>query len=395
MLQCTKNKQEKQRDISVFYKVQLRTNKFVEHLAVPYVLNLTILYILGGLQKMIGNKKILSAVVAGTMALAGSGFAGTVEDVMNRGELICGVSGGLPGFSAPDNSGKMQGVDADVCYALAAAVLGDKNKVQFVPLTAKERFTALSSGEVDVLSRNTTHTLTRDASLGVNFTYYNFIDGAGFMVKTALGVKSAKELGGARLCIQAGTTTEQAVGDFFRNNNLTAFTPKPYDTSVQTREAYEKGACDILSSDKSQLAAIRSELSDPSASTILPETISKEPLGPVVRQGDDVWLNTVKWVLFAMMNAEEMSVTSGNVDSKKNGNNVGVRRLLGDEGGLCKLVSDKLGDDCFYQVIKQVGNFGESYEAHVGENTPIGLSRAGSVNDLWSRGGLIYAPPLR
>ena len=337
----------------------------------------------------------------GTLALAGvlsfsapAALAGTLEDVQSRGEVVCGVDGGLPGFSAPDDSGKMQGVDADVCYGLAAAVLGDRDKVKFVPLTAKERFTALSSGEVDVLSRNTTHTLSRDSSLGLNFTYYNFFDGAGFMIRKSMGVESAKGLGGARLCIQAGTTTEQAVGDFFRANGLKAFTPKPFDTSVQTREGYEADACDILSSDKSQLAAIRSELKDPGAHVILPETISKEPLGPVVRQGDDVWFNTVKWVLFAMINAEELGVTSSNIDGADTGNPA-VARLVGEEGGLCKLISESLDNKCFYNTVKQVGNFGESYEANVGENTPIGLKREGSVNDLWSRGGLIYAPPLR
>lgn len=334
-------------------------------------------------------------LLAGALSISGTAFAGTLEDVQSRGQLVCGVDGGLPGFSAPDNAGKMQGVDADVCYAIAAAVLGDASKVKFTPLTAKERFTALSSGEVDVLSRNTTHTLTRDTSLGLNFTYYNFIDGAGFLIRKSMGVSSAKELGGARLCIQAGTTTEQAVGDFFRANNMQAFTPKPFDTSVQTREGYEADACDILSSDKSQLAAIRSELADPGAHVILPETISKEPLGPVVRQGDDVWFNTVKWVLFAMMNAEEMGVTSGNISDMRSSDDPGVRRLVGAEGGLCKLISENLNDDCFYQVVRQVGNFGESYEANVGENTPIGLTRTGSPNDLWSRGGLIYAPPLR
>ena len=334
-------------------------------------------------------------LLAGVLSVSGGAMAGTLEDVQSRGELICGVDGGVAGFSAPNDAGKMAGIDADVCYGLAAAVLGDASKVKFVNLTAKERFTSLSSGEIDVLSRNTTHTLTRDASLGLNFTYYNFIDGAAFMVKKSLGVKSAKELGGARLCIQAGTTTEQAVGDYFRENNLAPFTPKPYDTSVQTREGFEQDACDILSSDKSQLAAIRSELSDPSSATVLPETISKEPLGPVVRQGDDVWFNTVKWVLYAMMNAEEMGVSSANVDDMKSSTNPGVSRLLGSEGGLCKLLSAQLNDDCFYQVVKQVGNYGEIYESNVGENTPLGLTRAGSPNDLWTRGGLIYAPPLR
>lgn len=339
-------------------------------------------------------KKWQCLVLAGALSLSGAAFAGTLEDVQSRGVVTCGVDGGLPGFSAPDNNGKMQGVDADVCYAVAAAVLGDASKVKFVPLTAKERFTALSSGEVDVLSRNTTHTLTRDASLGLNFTYYNFIDGQGFLVKSDLGVKSAKELDGARVCIQAGTTTEQNLADYFRLNNM-KFTPKPYDTSVQTREGFEQGACDVLTSDKSQLAAIRSELGDPSSASVLPETISKEPLGPVVRQGDDAWFNTVKWVLFAMMNAEEMGVSSGNVDSKMSSSDPNVLRMLGKEDNLCKKVAAGLKDDCFYQVIKQVGNFGESYEANVGADTPLGLTRAGSPNDLWSKGGLIYAPPIR
>lgn len=346
--------------------------------------------------KTLGCAVLVSALpFASTSAFADGHTGNTLAKVQKADELVCGVDGGLPGFSAPNDAGKMSGMDADVCYGIAAAVLGDSSKVKFVPLTAKERFTALSGGEIDVLSRNTTHTLTRDSSLGLNFTYYNFIDGAGFMVKKSLGVKSAKELGGARLCIQAGTTTEQAVGDYFRNNNLQAFTPKPYDTSVQTREGYEQDACDILSSDVSQLAAIRSELSDPGASVILPEVISKEPLGPVVRQGDDVWFNTVKWVLFAMMNAEEMGVTSANVDDMRSSNNAGIRRLVGAEGGLCKLISSDLVDECFYNVIKQVGNYGESYEANVGENTPIGLTRAGGPNASWKNGGLIYAPPLR
>ena len=346
---------------------------------------------------MIKHHKITAVLAAGALALSGAASAATLEDVQSRGEVVCGVDGGLPGFSAPDSAGKMRGIDADVCYGIAAAVFGagGRDQVKFVPLTAKERFTALSSGEIDVLARNTTHTLSRDSELGINFTYYNFIDGAAFMVKTALGVKSATELGGARLCIQAGTTTEQAVGDYFRRNGLQAFIAKPYDTSIQTREGFEQGACDILSSDKSQLAAIRSELADPGSAVVLPETISKEPLGPVVRQGDDTWFNLVKWVLYAMMNAEEMGVDSGNIDQMKGSDKPEVRRLLGVEAGLCKKISPALADDCFYQTVKQVGNYGEIYEANVGENTPLGLTRAGSPNDLWSRGGLIYAPPLR
>lgn len=339
-------------------------------------------------------KSLQATVLASALAFSGTASAGILEDVQSRDALICGVAGGLPGFSAPDDAGRMQGVDADVCYAIAAAVLGDASKVQFVPLTAKERFTALASGEVDVLSRNTTHTLTRDATLGVNFTYYNFIDGQGFMVKKSLGVNSARDLDGARICVQAGTTTELNMADYFRQHKMD-FTPKGYDTSPQTREGFEGGACDALTSDKSQLAAIRSELKDPSSAVILPETISKEPLGPVVRQGDDVWLNTVKWVLYAMINAEELGISSGNVDGKKSSNDPNVKRMLGMEGDMCRGLSTSLNKDCFYQVIKQVGNFGESYERHVGANTPIGLDRKGSVNALWSQGGVIYAPPLR
>lgn len=328
------------------------------------------------------------------LSLAAAASAGTLQDVRKRGELICGVDGGLPGFSSADNSGRMQGIDADVCYAVAAAVLskddGSVNaKVRFVPLTAKERFTALASGEVDILSRNTTHTVTRDATLGVNFTYYNYIDGQGFMVRKSLGVKSAKGLDGAQICVAQGTTTELNMADYFRSNGL-KFKPVGYETAVQTREGFEKGACDALTSDKSQLAALRSELKDPSSAVILPETISKEPLGPVVRQGDDQWFNIVKWTLYAMINAEELGVTSKNVKKMSSSENPSIRRLLGVEGSVGK----DLGIGPFWAaaIIKAVGNYGESYARNL---NPLGLTRAGSVNDLWTRGGILYAPPIR
>ena len=320
--------------------------------------------------------------------------AATLEDVKSRGAVKCGVNGDVPGFSAPDDKGKMRGIDADVCYSIAAAIFGNASKVKFVPLTAKERFSALSSGEVDVLSRNTTHTLRRDTSLGINFTYYNFIDGQGFMAKKSSGVRKASDLDGARICVQAGTTTELNLADYFRTHKM-KFTPKSYDTSIQTREGYEGGACDALTSDKSQLAVIRSELKKPSASTILPETISKEPLGPAVRQGDDVWFNLVKWVLYSMINAEELGVNSGNVKQMAKSSNPGIRRLLGTESEMCADIHKSLPANCFYKAIEQVGNYGEIYEANIGENTPIGLRRTNSVNDLWTRGGLIYAPPVR
>ena len=339
-------------------------------------------------------QKKIGMLAIGTLLFGQVATAGTLQDVQARGELICGINGGVPGFSAPDDTGKMQGIDADSCYRIAAVVLGDSTKVKFVPLTAKERFVALSSGEVDVLARNTTHTLTRDATLGLNFTYYNFIDGQGFMVKKSTGINSAKELDGARICVQSGTTTELNMADYFRQFGM-KFTPKGYDTAPQTREGFSSGACDALTADKSQLAALRTELKNPSEAMILPQTISKEPLGPVVRQGDDEWFNVVKWVLFASINAEELGVNSANIDKMKSTNNPSIKRLLGTEGRLCAGLASALPNDCFYQAIKQVGNFGESYEKHVGKNTAIGLTRMGSVNDLWTRGGVIYAPPIR
>lgn len=328
----------------------------------------------------------LAALTFATMPAIGA----TLDEVKSRGSLKCGVDGGLPGFSAPNDKGEMTGIDADVCYALAAAIFGDKSKVTFTNLTAKERFTALSSGEIDILSRNTTHTLTRDTTLGINFTYYNYIDGQGFLVKNALGVKSAKELSGATVCVQAGTTTELNLADYFRTNNL-EFKPVVYDTSVQTREGFDGGSCDVLTSDKSQLAAIRTELKDPSGATILPETISKEPLGPAVRQGDDQWANIVRWTLFALINADELGVTSANADELKGKtDNPNIKRLLGTEDKLGESLG--LSNDWAHNAIKAVGNYDEMYTRNI---TPLGLEREGSVNALWNKGGVFYAPPVR
>ena len=336
------------------------------------------------------NRLITIALAAFAVLGSSVASAGTLEDVKKRGHLVCGVNNGVPGFSAPDDKGRMQGIDADVCYATAAAVLGDASKVEFTPLTAKERFTALSSGEVDLLSRNTTHTLHRDAALGLNFTYYNYIDGQGFMVKKDLGVKSALELDGAAVCIQQGTTTELNLADYFRANNM-QYKPIGYETAPQTRDGFDKGACDVLTSDKSQLAAHRTELKDPDGAIILPETISKEPLGPAVRQGDDVWFNIIKWVVFAMINAEEAGITSSNVDDlRKSSDNPNIKRILGVEGEMGKNL--QLSNDWAYNIIKQVGNYGESYSRNV---EPLGIARKGSVNDLWNRGGVLYAPPIR
>jgi general L-amino acid transport system substrate-binding protein len=336
-----------------------------------------------------GRTLIAAAAMLGLSAGVASA-ATTLEAVKAKGHIQCGVTTGLAGFSAPDDKGVYSGIDADVCYAVAAAVFGDKNKVKFTPLTAKERFTALASGEIDILSRNTTHTLTRDASLGLNFTYYNYIDGQGFMVKKDLGVKSVKELDGAKICIQAGTTTELNLADYFRSNGM-KFQPVVYDTSIQTREGFDKGACDVLTSDKSQLAALRSELKKPNSAVILPETISKEPLGPVVRQGDDQWFNIVKWVLYGLINADELGVSSKNIDDlKKSSDNPNIKRLIGVEGDMGAKLG--LANDWMYNAIKQVGNYDEIYERNV---APLGLARAGSVNALWNKGGILYAPPIR
>lgn len=299
----------------------------------------------------------------------------------------CGVSTGLAGFSAADEKGNWQGIDVDVCRAVAAAVLGDATKVKYSPLTAKERFTALQSGEIDVLSRNTTWTLTRDASLGLNFAGVNYYDGQGFMVSTDLGVKSALELDGAAVCIQAGTTTELNLADYFKANNM-SFKAVTYDTSDQTIKGFEAGRCDMLTSDQSQLYSLRIKLENPEKAVVLPEVISKEPLGPVVRQGDDQWFNVVRWSLFAMINAEELGITQANAEEMKKSEDPSIMRFMAGEG-------EKLGlsDDWAYNIVSQVGNYGESFDKAVGAGSPLKIERG--LNALWSKGGLQYAPPIR
>ena len=334
------------------------------------------------------SKITSTLLLSSALALAANTVsADTLDSVKSKGFLQCGVSTGLPGFSNADKSGNWKGLDVDVCRAVAAATLGDANKVKFTPLTAKERFTALQSGEIDMLSRNTTWTLTRDASLGLNFAGVNYYDGQGFMVSKNLGVKSALELDGAAVCLQAGTTTELNLADYFRENGM-KYKAITYDTSDASVKGFEAGRCDVLTSDQSQLYALRIKLKDPKSAVVLPEVISKEPLGPVVRQGDDKWFNIVKWSLFAMVNAEEMGVTSKNVDSMKSSKNPGIARLLGGQG-------EKLGlsDDWAYNIIKQVGNYGESFERNVGMGSPLKISRG--LNALWKKGGLQYAPPIR
>ncbi|AEO47505.1 lysine-arginine-ornithine-binding periplasmic protein [Rhodospirillum rubrum F11] len=304
--------------------------------------------------------------------------------------MTCGVNNGLPGFALPDDKGHWTGIDVDICRAVAAAVFGDAKKVKFVPLNAKERFTALQSGEIDVLSRNTTWTQTRDASLGLIFAGVNYYDGQGFMVKKELGVSSAKELNGASICIQSGTTTELNLADYFRANAMT-YSPVVFDTSDQTVQGFAGGRCDVLTSDQSQLYALRIKLEDPKSAIVLPEVISKEPLGPMVRQGDDQWLNIVRWSLFAQLNAEELGVTSANADEVKAGTDQNVKRLLGTEGEMGKQLG--LGNDWAYAIVKQVGNYGEMFERNIGKGSPLEIERG--LNALWNKGGIQYAPPIR
>lgn len=328
-----------------------------------------------------------AALALGTASLAA---ADTLENTLERGALQCGVSDGLPGFSAPNDQGEWQGLDVDVCRAMAAAIFGDADAVRYISLNAVERFTALQSGEVDLLSRNTTWTTTRDTTLGVNFTGVTFYDGIGFMINRELGVNSVNELDGAAICVQSGTTTELNVADFFRANDM-QFDPIVFDTSEQTVGGYEAGRCDVLTSDTSQLAALRIQLAEPDQSVILPEIISKEPLGPAVRQGDDLWFNIAKWSLFAMLNAEEMGITSENVDEMLNSEDPDIARLLGQDGNYGEAM--QLEADWAYNIVKQVGNYGESFERNVGMDSPLQIERG--INALWTNGGIQYAPPIR
>jgi general L-amino acid transport system substrate-binding protein len=334
------------------------------------------------------------AVLTAAAALGVASFAqagATLDAIQKKGFVQCGVSDGLPGFSVADSTGKINGIDADVCRAVAAAVFGDATKVKFSQLNAKERFTALQSGEIDVLSRNTTWTSSRDAGMGLVFAGVTYYDGVGFLVNNKLGVKSAKELDGATICIQAGTTTELNVADYFRGQGL-KYTPITFDTSDESAKSLESGRCDVLTSDKSQLYAQRSKLGSPNDYVVLPETISKEPLGPVVRRGDEDWMAVVKWTLFAMLNAEEAGVTSKNVEQEaKSTKNPDVGRLLGADGEYGKDL--KLRKDWVVQIVKQVGNYGEVFERNLGKGTPLAIDRG--QNALWNAGGIQYAPPVR
>ena len=331
-----------------------------------------------------------SAAVAGFVAVSAANAA-TLDDVKARGVVQCGVTTGLAGFGAPDDQGNWKGLDVELCQAVASAIFGDKTKVKYTPLNAKERFTALQSGEVDFLARNTTWTYSRDTDLGFDFVGVDYYDGQGFMVKQSAGVKSALELGGASICVQTGTTTELNLADYFRANNL-QLKSVVFETNEQARQAYDEGRCDAYTTDSSGLASERTVLKSPEEHIILPEIISKEPLGPVVRHGDNKWGDIIRWTFNAMLIAEEFGVTQANVDEvKASSQNPEVRRMLGVEGEFGKMMG--LSNDWAYNIIKQVGNYGESFERNVGLKTPLRLARG--LNQLWSKGGLQYAPPFR
>jgi general L-amino acid transport system substrate-binding protein len=323
--------------------------------------------------------------------VAGAASAATLDDVKAKGELACGVSTGLVGFAAPDANGNWAGFDVAVCRAVAAAVLGDSNAVKFVPTTGKTRFTALASGEIDMLARNTTWTFSRDVDLKFTFVGVNYYDGQGFMVPKELGVSSAKDLDGATICIQTGTTTELNLADFFRSNGM-SYEPVPIETNAESQQNYLAGACDVYTTDASGLAATRATFENPGDHVLLPEIISKEPLGPLVRHGDDQWGDIVRWTLNALITAEELGVTSANLaEMQKGTNNPEINRLLGTEGDLGGMLG--LDKEWAARVIAVGGNYGEIFEANIGESTAIGLARG--LNAQWKNGGLIYSPPFR
>ena len=328
-------------------------------------------------------------------AIAGS-HGSTLDLVKDRGFLKCGSNTGLAGFGLPNDDGVWEGIDVDVCRAVAAAVFGDASKVEYVPTTSKVRFTVLQSGEVDMLSRNTTWTLQRDVELGLEFDGVNYYDGQGFMVPASLGVSSASELDGASVCIQVGTTTEMNLADFFSANGM-SYEAVPVETNSEADAAYTAGRCDVYTTDASGLYASRAGYPDPSAHVVLPEIVSKEPLGPSVRHGDSAWADIVRWSLNAMIIGEEKGITSANVDEMKNSKDPEVLRLLGvnqvgDTGaGYGQWLN--LSDDWAYNILQQVGNYSESFERHIGPNTPINIQRG--LNALYKDGGILYAPPFR
>jgi general L-amino acid transport system substrate-binding protein len=337
------------------------------------------------------KKSVLLGTLAAAALVAGAAGATTLEDVKARGMVNCGSNTGLTGFGAPDADGNYQGFDVDVCKALAAAVLGDQTKVKFVPLTGETRFTSLASGEVDLLVRNSTWTFSRDTDLKFDFVAVNYYDGQGFMVKKDLGVSSAKELDGATICIQTGTTTELNLADFFKANNI-KYTPVNVADDADAERQFLAGSCDAYTTDASGLAATRATLPNPDDFVILPEIISKEPLGPVVRHGDNQWGDIVRWTYFALVAAEEKGITKANIEEiATSTQDPEVKRMLGVEGDMGKMMG--LDNEWAKRAIAANGNYGEIFEANIGMSTPIKLARG--LNALWTQGGLQYTPPFR
>ncbi len=337
------------------------------------------------------KKSVFLGTLAATTIIAGMASATTLDDVKARGELICGSNTGLTGFGAPDATGQYVGFDADLCKAIAAAVLGDASKVKYVPTTGETRFTALASGEVDVLIRNSTWTFSRDTDLKLDFVGVNYYDGQGFMVKKDLGVSSAKELDGATICIQTGTTTELNLADFVKTAGI-SYTPVTVQDDAEGQRQFLAGACDSYTTDASGLASLRATLPNPADYVILPEIISKEPLGPVVRHGDNQWGDIVRWTYYMLVAAEEKGITKANIEEvAASTTDPEVKRMLGLEGDLGAMVG--LDKDWGKRAIAANGNYGEIFEANIGAATPIGLARG--LNALWTQGGLQYAPPVR
>jgi general L-amino acid transport system substrate-binding protein len=330
------------------------------------------------------------AAVSSFFAFTSIAAAATLDQVKSKGFVQCGVSQGIIGFSSPDDKGNWTGFDVDFCRALAAAIFNDATKVKFTPLSTKDRFTALQSGEVDLLSRNTTWTLDRDTKMGLNFAGITYYDGQGLMVKKAMKVNSALELSGASVCTQTGTTTELNLADYFRNNKM-KYEVVAFATADETLKAYESGRCDVFTTDTSQLYAQKLKLAAPNDHMILPEIISKEPFGPLVRHGDDQWFDIVKWTLYALVNAEDLGITKSNVDEMLKSPSPEVRRALGVEGSSGESLG--LTNDWLVRIVKATGNYGEMFERNVGASTPLKIDRG--LNKLWSKGGLQYAPPIR
>ena len=329
---------------------------------------------------------VVALGTTGTVALADS----TLEKVKQRGVIVCGVHEGLPGFGLPDEKGNWSGLDVDFCRAYAAAIFSDPTKVKFRPLNAKDRFTALQSGEVDVLTRNTTWTMSRETTLGFLFASPNYYDGQGFIVRKKLNVTSATQLDGATVCVGQGTTTELNLADYFRSHNI-KYEPVAFADADEVVKAYDAGRCDVYTDDATGLYGERIKMAVPDDNVILPEVISKEPLAPAVRQGDDKWFNIIRWSGYAMVQAEELGVTSKNADEMLKSTNPEIKRLLGVEGDFGKSLG--LNNDWAYQIIKKVGNYGERFETDLGDGSQLKIKRG--LNELWTKGRLQYSPPIR